>query len=304
MQLWLTLSMSFLCAALITGLGVWVLSEARVATKVGVTNILGAPCPKPDMSPLFAPAGAPQVAPDKAGEPEIKPPSDDAPEADVPAPEADVPAPEADVPAPEADVPAPEADVPAAEADVPAPTGDAPAAEDSAPVITIDDSSFSTVPALPPGFVEDIVRYRTCRLGLSGQIESLRHGQRLIGWFLLTVGILLTLGITFAGIKMSHHIAGPLYKVTLYLDKIKAGRYDTVYNLRKGDQLVGFYDRFKGAHAGIRGMEADDLARYREVIAAAEAEGANLAARSPELSAALDELRRICARKEKSLDGK
>lgn len=276
-QLWLTLSMSFLCAAVIAGLGLWVLSEARVATKVGVTNILGAPCPKPDMAPLFAagevPAGDPAAAQPVAPEPESEPAGESEPGGES---------------------------APGGESDAPA--GDTAAAPVPEPVITIDDSSFSAVPALPPGFVEDIVRYRTCRLELSAKIASLHRGQRLIGWFLVAVGILLTLGITFAGIKMSHRIAGPLYKVTLYLNKVKAGTYDTVYNLRKGDQLVAFYDRFKAAHAGIRAMEQDDLDRYKEIIAAAEAE--NLADKSPELAAALEDLKAACARKEKSLDGK
>ena len=53
------------------------------------------------------------------------------------------------------------------------------------------------------------------------------------------------LGLAVYGIKMTHKVAGPLFKVSLYLAKMRDGRFDKVYNLRKGDQLVDFYEHFK-----------------------------------------------------------
>jgi hypothetical protein len=128
---------------------------------------------------------------------------------------------------------------------------------------------------------------------------DLLAGQRHILYALILVGLLLVLGLAFYGIKMTHKVAGPLHKVGLYFAKMRDGKLDTVYNLRKGDQLVEFYEHFKHAHAGLRRMEEEDIARLREAIRTAEA--ADLASKSPELAALLDEMRASLERKEKSL---
>jgi ferritin-like metal-binding protein YciE len=76
---------------------------------------------------------------------------------------------------------------------------------------------------------------------------------------------------------------------------MRDGRYDKVWNLRKGDQLVDFYDHFKVAHAGIVQMEKDDIARVQALIAAAEEAGAGD-------HESIKELRTLLARKEKSIE--
>jgi hypothetical protein len=103
------------------------------------------------------------------------------------------------------------------------------------------------------------------------------------------------LGLAIYGIKMTHRVAGPLFKVSLYLSKMRAGRFDKVYNLRKGDQLVDFYDHFKHAHGGIVQMQRDDIARIAAVVSAAEAAGAGA-------HPAVTELREMLERKEKSIE--
>jgi hypothetical protein len=94
---------------------------------------------------------------------------------------------------------------------------------------------------------------------------------------------------------MTHKVAGPLFKVSLYLGKMQQGRFDKVWNLRKGDQLVDFYEHFKSAHAGVVKMEKDDIARIKAVIAAAEQAGAG---EHPTIV----ELRDMLARKEKAIE--
>jgi hypothetical protein len=76
---------------------------------------------------------------------------------------------------------------------------------------------------------------------------------------------------------------------------MRAGRFDKVYNLRKGDQLVEFYDHFKLAHDGVVAMQRDDITQIAQVIAAAEAAGAGG-------HPAVVELRELLARKEKSVE--
>jgi hypothetical protein len=76
---------------------------------------------------------------------------------------------------------------------------------------------------------------------------------------------------------------------------MKNGRFDKVYNLRKGDQLVDFYEHFKHGHAGVAQMERDDLARVKAVIVAAEQAGLGE-------HATIIELREMVTRKEKALE--
>ncbi len=151
-----------------------------------------------------------------------------------------------------------------------------------------------------PNFVEAVVQNYRCQHGKIAKTARIQAGYRLILGVLIGVGVFLIFGLTFWGIKMTHHLAGPLYKVELYFAKMREGRFDEVYDLRKGDQLVEFYEQFKAAHHGIKRMQRADIDALRTAIDAADEQ--ELGARSPELAAVLDELREALARKEKSLE--
>ena len=112
---------------------------------------------------------------------------------------------------------------------------------------------------------------------------------------LIVTGLILMMGLAVYGIKMTHKVAGPLFKVSLYLAKMREGRFDKVWNLRKGDQLVDFYEHFKAAHAGVVKLERDDIDQIKALIAAAETAGAGD-------HDAVTELKALLARKEKSLE--
>ena len=100
---------------------------------------------------------------------------------------------------------------------------------------------------------------------------------------------------------MTHKVAGPLFKVSLYLNKMRDGRLDKVWNLRKGDQLVDFYEHFKSAHAGIVTLQQGDIVALQAFLAAADA-AHQAAPLPPELLVKVDELRVMVAKKEKSLE--
>lgn len=148
---------------------------------------------------------------------------------------------------------------------------------------------------LPPDLADRFVAHWTCELRQAGTFDRLERGRMRILWAMIATGILLVLGLAVYGIKMTHRVAGPLFKVSLYLTKMREGRFDKVYNLRKGDQLVEFYDHFKLAHGGVVAMQQSDIDRLKAVIAAAEAAGAG---ERPEIA----ELRTMLARKEKSIE--
>ncbi len=128
-------------------------------------------------------------------------------------------------------------------------------------------------------------------------IDKLQARQRLLVWILVGVGVAISGGLFVYGIKMTHHVAGPLYKVSLYCDKVTNGKFDKIYNLRRGDQLRSFYDHFRHAYDTLKAREQRDVGCLKEVVAAAEA----LDARSPEVVARLDDLKALLKTKEASL---
>ena len=130
-------------------------------------------------------------------------------------------------------------------------------------------------------------------------IDKLEARQRLLTWLLLGAGIAICGGLFVYGIKMTHHVAGPLHKVALYCDKVTGGKFDKIYNLRKGDQLHNFYDHFKQAYETLKAREQRDVACLAEVLKAAVADVA--AQKSPEVARRLAELREILLAKEVGL---
>jgi hypothetical protein len=149
-------------------------------------------------------------------------------------------------------------------------------------------------PPIPPDFQDRIVQHWTCELAMMGRLDELDRGRVRILWTLIASGIVLAIGLGIYGIKTTHKVAGPLFKVRLYFAKMKEGRFDTVYPLRKGDQLVDFYEHFRSAHAGVVAFEKTDIKQLKAVIAAAEAAGQGD-------HASVKTLRELVARKEKSL---
>jgi nitrogen fixation/metabolism regulation signal transduction histidine kinase len=127
-------------------------------------------------------------------------------------------------------------------------------------------------------------------------IHTLERRKTIFTMVLVGVGLALCLGLFAYGIKMTHKIAGPLFKISLYCDKVIAGKFDKVYNLRKGDQLVDFYDNFRQAHEALRHREEVEVACLKRVVAAAE--GQDL---PPEAKAELEVMRELLAKKEASL---
>jgi hypothetical protein len=156
-----------------------------------------------------------------------------------------------------------------------------------------------TRPSITPEQRAKLIAERdACEKDIQRRIAKIGAANRNITYVLVGSGVLLTLGLAVFGIKMTHKVAGPLHKVTLYLAKMRDGRYDKVYDLRKGDQLVEFYEHFKHAHAGVVTMEQDDIARIKAALDALETDG--VLARSDDARAAAEALRKVLERKEGS----
>jgi hypothetical protein len=190
------------------------------------------------------------------------------------------------------------------------PAADAPAADEGGEdrphakiEVSIDSAELIAVEP-PPEFGEAEIaaakaKRSSCQTSIAAKRERIEEREGLIMLVLIIAGVLLVFGLAIYGIKMTHKVAGPLYKVGLYLAKLEAEKYDTVYNLRKGDQLVEFYEHFKAAHAGLTRMQEEDRDRLRDAVAVAK--DADLASKSEELGKLIGELETLLAKKEESL---
>ena len=279
-QLKFTLMMVGVSTVLMVGLGVWVMKVANETTEVSIASVRGTPCVAIpsigdndlDEVPTDDPAGSPGTR--------AKP---------SPAPS----------PAP---VPSP---TPADAMGSAGSAGSATAADAGSDErhhgVVMEESTMELVPEpapaiiVPPDYGHKVVSHWSCERAIAAKIDDLESGRRRILFVLIGTGLLLVLGLAAYGIKMTHKVAGPLFKVGLYLQKMRDGRFDKVWNLRKGDQLVDFYEHFKLAHAGVVQMQKDDIARMKAVIVAAETAGAGE-------HATVQELRDLIARKEKALE--
>ena len=119
--------------------------------------------------------------------------------------------------------------------------------------------------------------------------QQFAHNDRILMIILIAFGFVLSVVLAAYGIVLTHKVAGPLFKMTNHLDKIRDGKLGVVYNLRKGDQLVDFFEHFKGAHDALRHRAEEDIALLDKAIAAVGN------------GAVADELKAAKARKEESL---
>jgi nitrogen fixation/metabolism regulation signal transduction histidine kinase len=73
------------------------------------------------------------------------------------------------------------------------------------------------------------------------------------------VGMGLVLILSAYLVIMTHKVAGPLFKVSMYFDQMADGRLGPVTPLRRGDMLQDFFGDFKAMHESLRTRAAGDL---------------------------------------------
>ncbi len=317
-QLRFTLTMLAVAAGLMAPLGYWVSQKAARSTEVALNQLDGIRCPdelkaKPASGPAAAgdPAG---VQEDLLDEGAMPPPDKEVEERAVPeAAGLDASSPESA--ATETAKPAGEGDPAESESKESEDESESVDEDGERPrraiVVDIDDSQMPTeTPVVEVGVIEtpgptaaEIAevngRREMCLAHVAREKAAVIARKGMINTVMLVSGLVLLLGLAVYGIKTTHKVAGPLFKIGLYLAKLERNVYDTVYNLRQGDQLVEFYDHFKDAHAGATKMQEVDRDRLRDAIALAK--DADLAAKDPELATLVTELETLLAETEKSL---
>lgn len=124
--------------------------------------------------------------------------------------------------------------------------------------------------------------------------------DRVVLWGIIGFGIVLVLSISAVGILITHKVAGPLYKIASYFGRIRDNRMAaTPPNLRKGDELQGFYTSFREMHQAVRGRIEDDVRVIGSALSVIETSSD---AQTPALQRVIEELRQLRKKKEDSLE--
>ena len=83
--------------------------------------------------------------------------------------------------------------------------------------------------------------------------------DRALIYKMVGVGVGLVVILSFYLVLMTHKVAGPLYKVSMYFDRMAEGRLGNVTALRKGDMLQDFFGNFREMHETVRNRLQSDL---------------------------------------------
>ncbi len=134
--------------------------------------------------------------------------------------------------------------------------------------------------------------------------SGLESEDRALVYKMVGVGVGLVVILSLYLLIMTHKVAGPLFKVSMYFDRMAVGRLGVVTPLRHGDMLQDFYANFKDMHDAVRARAIADhetlsstLASLRDAKSKADYRGEA----QSKLDEALDELEKHLAERKKNL---
>ena len=84
--------------------------------------------------------------------------------------------------------------------------------------------------------------------------------DRMLVYTMVGAGVGLVVILSLYLVIMTHKVAGPLFKTSIYFDRMAQGRLTVVTPLRRGDMLQDFFEKFKEMHDAVRQRAIDDVA--------------------------------------------
>ena len=89
--------------------------------------------------------------------------------------------------------------------------------------------------------------------------SGLESDDQALVYKMVAVGFALVVILSAYLVIMTHKVAGPLFKVSMYFDHMADGRLGTVTPLRRGDMLQDFFGDFKAMHESLRARAQTDV---------------------------------------------
>ena len=96
-----------------------------------------------------------------------------------------------------------------------------------------------------------------------------RQRNLLIG--LIAMLTLMVVAVGFAGIVVTHKVAGPIFKMKRLIRQIGEGKLVLKERLRKGDELQHFFETFEKMVNDLRARQAGEVKRVDEILEKLEA---------------------------------
>jgi HAMP domain-containing protein len=101
---------------------------------------------------------------------------------------------------------------------------------------------------------------------LRQQAAALALRQKAMLWTLCGALTLLVVLIGVAGIVVTHKVAGPIFKMRANLTNVAAGRLRVPTPLRKGDELVDFFEAYRSMVISLRARQQGEIDQLVKAI--------------------------------------
>ncbi|HEU4733509.1 MAG TPA: hypothetical protein VFT22_36700 [Kofleriaceae bacterium] len=89
--------------------------------------------------------------------------------------------------------------------------------------------------------------------------SGLESDDQMLVYEMVAVGLGLVIILSAYLVIMTHKVAGPLFKISMYFDQMASGRLGPVTPLRRGDMLQDFFGDFKAMHESVRERSVADV---------------------------------------------
>jgi hypothetical protein len=143
----------------------------------------------------------------------------------------------------------------------------------------------------------DFLKQRAAEL--EQQARDVAEQQRFLITALVVALALLVACIWFAGIVVTHKIAGPVFKMKRMFGKVGEGNLALHERLRRGDEMQDFFESFDQMLSRLRERQESEIKRVDDAIARLEAG----AAQSEEQTDALGVLKALRKDMQQQVDG-
>ena len=138
----------------------------------------------------------------------------------------------------------------------------------------VADPVYGDDPALKAAFEEGDRDYteklRAEQRQLQGQSQSLARQHSAATWVLVIALALFVVFVGLAGIVVTHKVAGPVFKMKRQILEVGQGRLKIPSRLRRGDELVEFFQAFDTMVHSLRERQTSEIELLEEAIAALE----------------------------------
>jgi nitrogen fixation/metabolism regulation signal transduction histidine kinase len=146
----------------------------------------------------------------------------------------------------------------------------------------VKDPAYSDNPDLLEAFRDDSAKQtealnqqqRTLEqqaAALKQRSSEIAHQQSAMLWTLTSALSLLVVLIALAGIVVTHKVAGPIYKMKRQIREVGKGKLHIPAPLRKGDDLVEFFEAFETMVRSLRQRQQVEIERLERALGTLEA---------------------------------